>query len=252
MEQPDIFDRNARRTRRLGIARGLAVDRWLIRRMAEELLDRWMERKPDTHRVLVLGHDDGVLRDALASRDVTVVFVDTSGPEAQVICDEDRLPFADATFDTVFACASLDSVNDLPGALILIRRALTPGGLFLGAMLGAGSGSLLRSIVMEPVDSEPFVARAHPQIDVRASGDLLARAGFINPVADMDMVEARYRTIEAALADRRANGLGNVLSERVPVSRADVQRWQGRVTSSGLPFTETFAPIYMTGEAASE
>ena len=252
MDQPDIFDRNARRTRRSCIARGLEADRWLIRRMAEELLDRWTERKPDARRVLVLGHDDGVLRGAMAGRNITTVFADTSGSEAQVICDEDRLPFADAAFDTVFACASLDSVNDLPGALILIRRALTPGGLFLGAMLGAGSGSLLRSIVMEPVEHEPFVARAHPQIDVRAAGDLLARAGFINPVADMDMVEARYRTIDAALADRRANGLGNVLRERVPVSRVVVQRWKGQVASQGLPFTETFAPIYMTGETASE
>ena len=136
--------------------------------------------------------------------------------------------------------------------MILFDLKCAAGGLFLGSMLGAGSGSLLRSIVMAPVDSEPFVARAHPQIDVRAAGDLLARAGFINPVADMDMVEARYRTIEAALADRRTNGLGNVLSERVPASRVTVQRWKGRVTSSGLPFTETFAPIYMTGEAASE
>ena len=249
MDLPEVFDRNARRTRRMGIARANPSDRWLIRRMALELLDRWLDRKSEAQRVLILGHDDGVIRDAMADRGIACVFADTCGGFAQIICDEDRLPFADASFDVVFASASLDTVNDLPGALILIRRSLKPGGLFLGAMLGAGSGSLLRSTVMQPIEGGALTARAHPQIDVRGAGDLLARAGFSDPVADMDSVEARYTTTEAALADRRANGLGNVLKDRYPASKARFKQWIDHAVGNGQGFTEHFIPIYMTGSA---
>ncbi len=111
-------------------------------------------------------------------------------------CDEDRLPFADGAFDLVVSVGALDSVNDLPGALLLTRRALKPDGLFLAALAGAGSLARLRRAMLAADAAEGGAApRVHPQIDVRAAGDLLVRAGFALPVVDAQPVEVRFRSL---------------------------------------------------------
>ncbi|MCP5990175.1 class I SAM-dependent methyltransferase, partial [Klebsiella pneumoniae] len=90
---------------------------------------------------------------------------------------EDALPFADDSFDLVIACGTLDSVNDLPGALILMRRVLRPDGLMLAAFAGAGSLSRLKAALLAAEGDRPG-QHVHPQVDVRSAGDLLSRAGF--------------------------------------------------------------------------
>src|SRR5204862_5240771 len=97
---------------------------------------------------------------------------------------------------------SLDTVNDLPGALIQIRRALRPDGLFLAAFIGAGSLPRLRRAmrVAEEAASMPPSPRIHPQIDVRAAGDLLVRAGFALPVADCEMPDVRFSPFRRLIA----------------------------------------------------
>jgi SAM-dependent methyltransferase len=94
-------------------------------------------------QALVLGCADGGLADALRGRGLALTAADPgqlfASAGGAVQCDEDRLPFADGSFDLVMSVGLLDSVNDLPGALTLIRRALRPDGLFLAAFAGAGS-----------------------------------------------------------------------------------------------------------------
>src|SRR3546814_13098572 len=122
-----------------------------------------------------------------------------------VQADEDALPFADASFDLIIACGTLESVNDLPGALILIRRILRPDGLFLAAFAGAGSLPVLRSALLAG-DADRPAQHIHPQIDVRSAGDLLSRAGFAMPVADGDrksVVEGKSVSVRVDLGGRR-------------------------------------------------
>ena len=97
------------------------------------------------------------------------------------------------TYDLIASVGRLDTINDLPGALALARRALTPEGLFLAAFAGAGSLPALRRAVRAGEEAEGTGAapRIHPQIDVRAAGDLLLRAGFALPVVDRDGVDVR-------------------------------------------------------------
>jgi SAM-dependent methyltransferase len=129
--------------------------------------------------------------------------------------DEDRLPFGEGAFDLVVSVGVLDTVNDLPGALLLVRRALRPDGLFLGAFLGAGSLPRLRSAMLAADSVEGAAApRIHPQIDVRAAGDLLTRAGFALPVADSWGVDVRFPDLLALVRDLRAMGGTNVLASR--------------------------------------
>src|SRR3546814_8147465 len=126
-----------------------------------------------------------------------------------VQADEDALPFADASFDLIIACGTLESVNDLPGALILIRRILRPDGLFLAAFVGAGSLPVLRSALLAG-DADRPAKHIHPQIAVRSAGDPLRRAGFAMPEAEGDSPTVRYSSLMSLVADMRGMGGSNI------------------------------------------
>ena len=165
--------------------------------------------------------------------------------------DEDRLPFADASFDLVVSAGVLDQVEDVPGALILARRVLRPDGLFLGAFLGAGSLPRLRAALREGERGRP-AARLHPQIDVRAAGDLLVRAGFALPVADVEHVTVRYPNLFRLMADLRGMAAGNLLASRAPLGRAALARAAEAFASTADAdgrVAETFSIITLTGWA---
>ncbi|TMJ15179.1 MAG: methyltransferase domain-containing protein [Alphaproteobacteria bacterium] len=210
------FDRRLRRIRR-DRARFADAD-YLIRAASDELVERldFVTRKFE--RALEVGSTGGYLAERLRERGMSVVTADTSSALAGrhgVQADEDRLPFEPASFDLVVSVGVLDSVNDLPGALLLIRRALRPDGLFLGAFAGAGSLPRLRSAMMAADSAEGGASpHIHPQIDVRAAGDLLTRAGFALPVVDSHEVTVRFPNLMALVADLRAMAGTNVLASR--------------------------------------
>ncbi len=188
--QDQPFDRALRRLRRdRAAALGAGAD-YLLRRAADELIERLAPVRRRFADALDLGCGAGQLAASLRARGLAVAAADPGALFAAraggVQCDEDRLPFADASFDLVVSAGALDSVNDLPGALVLIRRALRPDGLFLAAFAGAGSLPRLRGAMRAAEEAEGGAAspHIHPQIDVRAAGDLLGRAGFALPVAD--------------------------------------------------------------------
>ncbi|RZM07120.1 MAG: methyltransferase domain-containing protein, partial [Sphingomonas sp.] len=163
--------------------------------------------------------------------------------------DEDRLPFADASFDLVVSAGVLDQVNDLPGALALIRRVLRPDGLFLGAFVGAGSLPALRS-ALRSAESERPAARLHPQIDVRSAGDLLMRAGFALPVADVETLDVGYSDLSRLLGDLRGMAAGNILAQRQPLVSATVGRTAAAFASASDDrgrTHETFQIVFLTG-----
>jgi NADH dehydrogenase [ubiquinone] 1 alpha subcomplex assembly factor 5 len=245
MSAPQIFDRTARRLRRDRMLSYASEDRWIIARMAQEVAERLESVKRDFRHALIIGSDFGLVRPILTANGISVTIADPGARVASscggVQCDEDRLPFAQGAFDLVIALGTLDSVDDLPGALIQIRRSLSPDGLFLGAIMGAGGLPLLKSLFAEVA---PGAAHIHPQIDVRATGDLLARAGFLLPVADTDIVSCRYTQISRLITDLRANGQTNVLASRRRLSRQEYRALVDRFDASDR--FETIALIYMT------
>jgi SAM-dependent methyltransferase len=173
-----------------------------------------------------------------------------------VQCDEDRLPFTDGAFDLVVSVGLLDSVNDLPGALTLIRRALRPDGLFLGAFVGAGSLPRLRSAMLaaDEAEREAVAPRIHPQIDVRSAGDLLTRAGFALPVADSVGIEVRFPHLFGLIADLRRMGATNILGARSlrPIGRAGLAAAAADFASKAEPDGKTveyFDIIHLSGWA---
>ena len=255
------FDRDLRRIRRDRAARHFDDADYLHRLAADELLDRLGLVKREFRDVLDLGCGGGYLSDRLRERGMKVTSADAGACFAKaaggVRCDEDMLPFPASSFDLVLSVGVLDSVNDLPGALALIRRALRPDGLFLAAFAGAGSLPALRDAMLV-ADETAGVAAAHihPQIDLRAAGDLLTRAGFALPVADSRTVTVRFPHLPGLISDLRAMGATNILVSRPrrPVLRAGLAaamaRFAERADADGKT-AERFEILYLSGWAPS-
>ena len=221
---PEIFDRTVRRLRRDRAAPHYAEHDFLRATMLDGIAERLDAVTRDFTDILDLGCFDGAFAAAPGARiarcDAGFAFAARS---AGVQADEDRLPFADASFDLVVSAGVLDQVNDLPGALSLIRRVLRPDGLFLGAFVGAGSLPALRS-ALRVAESDRPAARLHPQIDVRSAGDLLMRAGFALPVADVETLDVGYRDLGRLFGDLRGMAASNVLAQRQPLVSGTVAR----------------------------
>lgn len=255
--QDKPFDRDLRRLRRDRAAVQGGDPLFLHHRAADELADRLDMVNRRFGPALDLGCGDGYLANLLRAREMEVVSADAGRRFAGgVQCDEDRLPFADGVFDLVVSVGTIDTVNDLPGALTLIRRALRPDGLFLAAFAGAGSLPRLRGAMRaaEEAEERDPAARLHPQIDVRALGDLLGRAGFALPVVDRDPVQVRYSSFPALVHDLRGMAATNLLAsrDRRPFGRlglaAAMADFAAHADESGKT-VETFEILYLSGWA---
>jgi NADH dehydrogenase [ubiquinone] 1 alpha subcomplex assembly factor 5 len=258
MDKP--FDRALRRQRRDRAAPRIGGADYLLRAAGDDLLERLGLVTRSFEVALVLGAAEPALLAALRARGLRITAADPGGRFARaaggVQCDEDRLPFGDARFDLVISVGLLDSVNDLPGALMLIRRALRPDGLFLGAFAGAGSLPRLKAAMLAADEAEgrPASPHIHPQIDVRAAGDLLSRAGFALPVADSDRIEVRYSGLASLVADLRAMGATNSLAgrDRRPIGRVGLAAAIADFASGAAPdgkIVEQFDIIHLAGWA---
>ena len=186
-----------------------------------------------------LGARDGAFKAALqsvegAGRIGTLIEADMSlamlagRPGLRVVADEERLPFKDESLDLVVSLLSLHWTNDLVGALVQIRRALKPDGLFIGTFFGGATLTELRQSLLEA--EEEVTGGAGPRVSPFADGldaaGLLQRAGFALPVSDVDRVSVRYDHPLKLMADLRAMGETNVLLDhsRRSLSRKALSR----------------------------
>ncbi len=223
-----IFDRRAVRAHRDRAAAGFADYDFLIREVAQRLCERLGDVTRDFPRALDLGCLNGALSRAIAGQNGIERIVRSDLSAAQVaaarhhsggldlVADEELLPFAENTFDLVVSGLSLHWVNDLPGTLAQIRRCLKPDGLFLAALLGGETLRELRSALVQA--EREFSGGASPRVspfaDVRDAGDLLTRAGFALPVADVDSLEVSYGDALSLMRDLRGMGESNALAGR--------------------------------------
>jgi len=262
MSAPRVFDRSLlRRRRRRAWALGPAT--FLIDRVAADLADRLAVVLRRFALVVDLGTPTGALRRALAPHVDTLIAVDAdplalgdeSGPK--LVADEEALPFADASLDLVVSALALQTVNDLPGALVQVRRALRPDGLFLAAMLGGDTLTELRaSFAAAEAEIEGGVSpRVAPFVDAREAGALLQRAGFALPVTDVDRITVRYASPFDLVGDLRRMGVTNVLTERrrAPLRRATLLRmvevYAARFADADGRVRASFDVVWLSGWA---
>lgn len=251
-DSAEIFDRALRRKRRDRAAR--RYEGFIREHMLEGIGERLAGVTREFHDVLDMGSFAGgfELPGASITRiDAGAAFAAQAGG---VQADEDRTPFPENSFDLVVSIGVLDQINDVPGALSIARRALRPDGLFLGAFLGAGTLATLRSVFLHAEGERP-VARFHPQIDVRAAGDLLTRAGFALPVADVETLTVRYSSIFSLLGDLRGMAATNLLPGTPPLTRGTLARAAQAFAERADPDGKTperFEIVYLTGWAPDE
>jgi len=231
---PTIFDRKLLRERqRRARTRGAAT--FLLDHAATELAERLAAVVRQFDVAVDLGTPTDAVRRALAgSAQIGTLIAAAPAAAAlderglRVAADEEALPFADGALDLVVSALALQWVNDLPGTLVQIRRALKPDGLLLAAMLGGDSLMELRE-AFAAAESEiegGLSPRVAPFADLRDLGGLMQRAGFALPVVDSDRLTVRYDSALALMRDLRAMGATNVLAERrrAPLRRATLQR----------------------------
>lgn len=252
---PTVFDESLRRRRRQRAASGFGAFSFLADSAATELGERLSAIDRDFHQAVWYGAAPAPSLPRVSWRhgDAAAAFVPAGG----VVYEEQRLPFAAEALDLYASALTLHAVNDLPGALAQIRRALKADGLFVAALFG---GQTLHELRLSLAEAEIEIdgglsPRVSPFIDVRDAGALLQRAGFALPVADVDTISVRYEHPLKLIGDLRGMGETNVLSERrrVFLKRRVLMRaseiYLEKFGGSDGRIAATFDIVYLTGWA---
>jgi SAM-dependent methyltransferase len=219
--ETQIFDARAVRAHRGRAAKTLPRIAPVLDDLAARLLDRLEDTKAKFTTALDLG-GRGAIAPALLARGMEVISADVSAAMAaraggmKLVVDGEALPFGEKKFDLIIAHCSLHWVNDLPGALIQLRRALRPEGLFLASIPVLGTLTELRAALLEAEESCSGAVnpRISPYPDLRDCAGLLQRAGFALPVADLEEIEFLYADPLALLHELRAAGETNAVLAR--------------------------------------
>jgi len=263
---PQIFDRRLLRTRLLRALRfGPAT--FLLEQVALDMGERLGVIQRPFERALDLGSPTPEVAAMLAARKPQLLV--RAAPVAQalgqggwlgLVADEEALPFAPESFDLIVSGLALQHVNDLPGALTQIRRALRPDGLFMACIVGGQSLTELRAALAAAEEEilEGVSPRVAPFVDLRDLGGLLQRAGFALPVTDVDTVTVRYDHLFALAHDLRGMGATNALTLRDPrgLSRTVLLRaaeiYAERFSDADGRVRATFDLVWMSGWAPHE
>jgi SAM-dependent methyltransferase len=250
---PILFDRALLRVRQ-GRAEKMGAAIFLLDRVAEDMAERLHAVLREFAIVADIGTTGDQVRNAVAGRAGQVEHVDLPDHESS------PLPIAPESIDLAVSALALQFVNDLPGVLAQIRRALKPDGLLLAAMIGGDTLIELRqSFAAAEAELEGGVSpRVAPFADLRDVGALLQRAGFALPVTDVDRIVVRYGTAFALMHDLRQMGATNVLVERrrTPTRRATMLRmaeiYGERFADPDGRIRATFDVIWLSGWAPHE
>lgn len=222
----DLFDQRLRALRRdRAFRRGAEL--FLYQRAFDDIFERLSLVRRPFRSALLIGCPDPSWRERLLERADSVHVIDPGPLFAEAAggtCGhEERMELQPGAYDLCVAVGTLDTVNDLPRALLLVRFALHGDSLFLGALAGGETLPRLRA-AMRAADEHMGGAspRVHPRIEPSALAGLISAAGFEMPVVDVDRVQVAYSSLSDLVRDLRAMGATNLLSARSkrPLTRA--------------------------------
>lgn len=245
------FDRQQRSLRRDRAAR-TGPELFLVERAFQDCLDRIGLAGRVFERALLIGCFDGSWPRRLEQWANRVDVREPAealalGAGGTVIVEDEWEPPAEA-YDLVLAVGTLDTVGNLPLALQLIRQAMTADSLLLGAMSGGHTLPTLRSSLRAAdMVSGAAAPHVHPRVEASALAPLLQQAAFIDPVVDVDRIPVAYSSLDRLVADLRAMGATNVLTDRPRfMSKAARSAAREAFASAGYDgrTVETFEVLY--------
>jgi len=256
----ELFDMRARAQRRDRAFRSGPV-LFLYDRVFADIIERLEIVRREFRSALLIGTPDPSWPGRLATIANQVMAFDP-GPQFAVSAGgktivEDRLDLKPGSFDLAVAIGTLDTVNDLPSALLRLRLVLKPDSLLIGAIAGGNTLPRLRQ-AMRAADAVTGEAapHVHPRIEPSALAQLLSSAGFTMPVVDVDRVSVSYGELRRLIADLRGMGVTNVLSarSRVPLGRAALEAARQDFESgpAGEKTAETFEILHFAAWTPSE
>ncbi len=271
LQPPDamlVFDRAlVRRRRERAVGSGGAQD-FLFAEVAGRLADRLIDVRRSFDTGIDLGSRGGHMAlAAIATGRIARLYAADPSPMlaarlshsgvSSLAADEEALPFAPASLDLAVSSLALHWVNDLPGALVQIRRALKPDGLFLAALFGGETLWELRQVLMEAelAVTGGVSPRVSPMADLRDAAGLLQRAGFALPVADRDTLTVGYPDMLVLMRDLRGMGETNAIRLRAPgpIRRAVLAEaarlYEMRHAFGGGRIRASFEILYLSGWA---
>lgn len=260
---PTVFDRLLLRLRRDRAAQNIHDFDFLLADVSNRLIDRLDMVRREFATVIDLGGAHGLLAQKLRARAGTDIVFTTdisqrlAAQSGGVVADEEFLPFAKHSLDAVVSNLSLHWVNDLPGALIQIRNALKPDGLFMAALLGGETLRELRAALMEAEMAVTGGAspRVSPFIDLRDMGALMQRAQFALPVVDSEIITVDYSSPLKLMQDLRGMGATNATFNRLlkPTRRKVIleaaRLYQEKFGDAAGRVPATFQVVYVIGWA---
>lgn len=268
-DQPTpIFERSLIVRRRNRIASTAPKHDFLLRRVADDIAERLAFIQRTFPLAANLGAYHGLLGRRVRGIAGIERIINVERSQAllahcdapRVMADEEALPFATGALDLVVSGLALHLVNDLPGALVQIRRALKPDGLLLAAVLGGETLKELREawLAAEAEITGGVSPRVAPFADARDMGALLQRAGFALPVVDSDTITVSYASPLSLMQELKAMGASNMLSQRrrAPVTRGLLMRvaevYAERFSHSDGRVPATFEILTLTAWAPDE
>ena len=269
-----IFDRALMRQRRERIAPIFDAHDFLFREIAVRLAERAGDVRQNFPLALDAGCRTGlftqVAKEMIPEKIGTYILSESTPSFARtahqrtgaptVIADDETLPFAPARFDLVASCGVLQGLNDVPGALLQMRQALRPDGLFLGALLGGETLFELRQALLaaEAEIEGGASPRVAPFAELSDAAGLLQRAGFSLPVADLDPIDVSYENAFKLMHELRGMGETNARLDRrrTPTRRATLLRaaesYSARFADAGGRIHASFDVFFLTGWAPAD
>ena len=259
-----IFDSKLRRQRLRRIAKDYRSHGFLAERCAQDIGQRLAAINKSFPVVVNLSDLQGVMNEEVGALSGSHYIVGSESPYMhsdmrcpRLIADDELIPFAAESVDLFISILTFQHVNDLPGVLIQLRRALRPDGLLLGAMFGGQTLTELRDAFAqaEVEVSGGLSPRVFPFVDVRDAGGLLQRAGYALPVVDSDVVTVTYASLGDLMRDLRGMGQSNVLIDRSkkPVSKSVMTQaeevYRDMYADENGKLKATFEILYLTGWA---
>ena len=255
-----IFNRGLLRARRDRATRTLASHRFLLDEAADRLADRLAEVRRRFAVAVDLGCRDGLMARRLPVETVGRLWqadlspAMTAAAGGDLVADDEALPLADGSVDLVLSCWNLHWVNDLPGTLVQIRRALKPDGLFLAVMPGGDTLWELRQawLTAEAAMAGGAGPRVSPFVTLYDMAALLQRAGFGLPMADRDRLTVTYDDPQKLHADLRGMGEGNALAAqpggvRRGMAESVAAAYRAAFADEDGRVPATFELIFLTG-----